>query len=231
MGASLRNQGPMVVVVAMVVVVVLVVVVVELDALGAVVFGGVGDGALVCGCVGSGGEVGLGAPLRHAVVGEIRGAPLVAAPVPLPAAAARPTLESVVADATVPAPESIVSGPIGTAWKVGPEGAVRPAPVSSSQPGPQPLPWLTSANAPAKARAAAITITDIRRRRRLRQLRTGRGAAGTTRSDLPRSWTPRGGCTSRRRPTGSRAGWVGPDPARATDRSRMEKGRVRMTRL
>jgi hypothetical protein len=45
--AGLRNQGPTVVVV--VVVVVLVLVVVEVDALGAVVFGAVGDGALVCG--------------------------------------------------------------------------------------------------------------------------------------------------------------------------------------
>jgi len=49
MAAGLRNQGPTVVVVVVVVVVVLVLVVVEVDALGAVVFGAVGDGALVCG--------------------------------------------------------------------------------------------------------------------------------------------------------------------------------------
>jgi hypothetical protein len=47
MTAGLGNQGPTVVVVVVVVVLVLVVVVV--DALGAVVFGAVGDGALVCG--------------------------------------------------------------------------------------------------------------------------------------------------------------------------------------
>ena len=48
MAAGLRNQGPTVVVVVVVVVVVLVLVVV-VGALGAVVFGAVGDGALVCG--------------------------------------------------------------------------------------------------------------------------------------------------------------------------------------
>jgi hypothetical protein len=49
MAAGLGNQGPTVVVVVVVVVVVLVDVVVVVDALGAVVFGTVGDGALVCG--------------------------------------------------------------------------------------------------------------------------------------------------------------------------------------
>jgi hypothetical protein len=47
MAAGLRNQGPTVVVVVVVVVVLVLVVVV--GALGAVVFGAVGDGALVCG--------------------------------------------------------------------------------------------------------------------------------------------------------------------------------------
>jgi len=47
MAAGLGNQGPTVVVVVVVVVVLVLVVVV--GALGAVVFGAVGDGALVCG--------------------------------------------------------------------------------------------------------------------------------------------------------------------------------------
>ena len=229
MAAGPGNQGPVGIVVVVVVVVLVLVVVV--DALVVVVFGAVEGGALVCGRVGSGGAVGPGAALRPAVVGAIGAAPLVPASARSPPSATGPALEPVVVEATVPTPESIVSGPIGTAWKVVLKGEVRSAPVSSSQPGPQPLLRLTSANAPVKARAAAIAITDVRSIRRSRQRRAGRGTAGTTRSDLPRSWTPWGGTTSRRWPVGSGVGWVGLDPARATDRSRMENGRVRRTRL
>src|SRR5215208_692854 len=128
MAAGLGNQGPVVVVV---VVVVLVLVVVEGDVLEGVVFGAVEDGALVCGRLGSGGEVGLGAALDHAVVAETRVAPLATASVWLPPAVARPTLDSVVVEPTVPTRESIVSGSVATVGKVV-LVEMRSAPVSSS---------------------------------------------------------------------------------------------------
>jgi hypothetical protein len=113
MAAGLGNQGSAGIVVVVVVVVLVVVVVV--DALVVVVFGAVEGGALVCGRVGSGGAVGPGTALCPAVVGATRAAPPVATSVGSPPSATGPALETVVVEATVPTPESIVSGAIGTA--------------------------------------------------------------------------------------------------------------------
>jgi hypothetical protein len=80
-----------------------------------------------------------------------------------------------------------------------------------------------------KARAAAPRIADTRTMRRFPRLRTSRGTACTTvvrplspAGSVPGSWAPVGG-TSRRRAAGSEAGGAGPDPARATARSREAK--------
>lgn len=91
--------------VVVVVVVEVVVVVVE----GLVVVGAVVGAAVDGGRVGSGGEVGLGAPLDPAVVPVIPGLLLVATSAWLPLAVAGPAVESVVVGPTIPALESVVS--------------------------------------------------------------------------------------------------------------------------
>jgi hypothetical protein len=78
--------------------------------LGLVVVGAVDDEALGCGRVGSGGEVGLGAPLGRDVVVALRVPPPVAS-VRLPPTAAGLPLGLVVVGPATPAPGSTVSGP------------------------------------------------------------------------------------------------------------------------
>ena len=162
-----------------------------------VVVGAMVDGTLGCGRLGSIGEVGVGAPLDHAVVVEIRVRLLVAPSLRLPSSVVGPTLGSVVVEPTTRTPRSVVYGPASTAPTVVLEGEVRSAPVNSSQPGPQRPLWLTSAKAPMKSRAAVIEIVDTRITRPFRQLRASRGLACATvlrpvsRLGLSsRSWTP-----------------------------------------
>jgi hypothetical protein len=99
-----------VVVVATVVVVADVVVV----GLGLVVVGTVVGGALGCGRVGSGDEVGSGTPLDRDVVVELRVAPPVATSVRLPVRAVGRPLGSVVVGPATPTLDSTVSGPTPT---------------------------------------------------------------------------------------------------------------------
>jgi hypothetical protein len=152
--------------------------VVVVDGLGLVVVGAVVEEALGRGRVGSGGEVGLGAPLDRDVVVEIRLASPVAASVRLPPTAGGPPLGPVVVGPAAPTPESMVSGPAPTAGTAAPEEEVRSStPVNFSQRGGQRSLRLTSPKAPMKATAAAAKIADTRTRRRSLQLRTGLGTA------------------------------------------------------
>ena len=114
LGGRGNPKGPVPVVDGSVVVVVADVVVV-VDGLGLVVVGAVVDGALGCGRVGSGGDVGLGTRLDHDVVVEIPVASPVGASVRLPPTAVGPRLGSVVVGPAAPTPESSVSGPTPTA--------------------------------------------------------------------------------------------------------------------
>ena len=82
---------------------------------GLVVVGAVEDEALGCGWVGSGEEVGLGAPLGRDVIVERRVPPLVATSVPLPPTAVGLPLGLVVVGPATSAPGSIVSGTTPTA--------------------------------------------------------------------------------------------------------------------
>ena len=213
----------MVVVGIVAVVGVVVAVAIVVDALGLVVVDAMVDGALGCERLGSFDEVGVGAPLDHAVVAEIRAGLLVAPSLPLPSSAVESTLGAVVVEPTTPMPGSAVYAPAPTAPTVVLEGEVRSAPVNSSQPGPQRPLLLTSAKAPMKSKAAVIEIADTRIRRRSRQLRAGRGTAGATvpcpapgvGSVLP-VWAPRARA-SRRTPAGSEVGRVGVDTASAAD--------------
>jgi hypothetical protein len=90
-------------------------VVVVVVGLGLVVVVTVVGGALGCGRVGSGDEVGSGTPLDRDVVVEIRVAPPVATSVRLPPTAVGLPLGSVMVGPATPTPESIVSGPTPTA--------------------------------------------------------------------------------------------------------------------
>ena len=94
---------------------VVVAVVVVVVGLGLVVVGTVVDGALGCGRVGSGDEVGSGTPLDRDVVVEIRAAPPVATLVRLPPTAVGLPPGSVVVGPATPTPELIVSWPTPTA--------------------------------------------------------------------------------------------------------------------
>ena len=82
--------------------------------LGLVVVGTVVGGALGCGRVGSGDEVGSGTPLDRDVAVELRVAPPVATSVRLPATAVGRPLGSVVVGPATPTLESTVSGPTPT---------------------------------------------------------------------------------------------------------------------
>ena len=90
-------------------------VVVVVVGLGLVVVGTVVGGALGCGRVGSGDEVGSGTPLDRDVVVRIRVAPPVVTSVRLPPTAVGLPLGPVVVGPATPTPESIVSGPTPTA--------------------------------------------------------------------------------------------------------------------
>src|SRR5829696_672535 len=180
----------------------------------------VGGGALDGGRVGSGGELGLGAPLGPAVVLVLPALLLVAASARLPPAAAGPTLEAVAV------------GPTAAAVIVVPDGAVRSAPVNLSQADPQPVLRVTSTKATTRSTPAVTEIVDSRTRRRSHQACAIQGTTSATRlcsmagrgSPLPTRAL--GGRMSR-----ASVGCIGTVPASAADSSWMPKGPVSTVRL